>query len=87
MEDRIRPIPPTGRRYESANARTTCLAIWTSASGKPLRATLRGDRLDIDVAKIEPTAQNFIMDGRSVVSCRGLEKLPATRLPMTLKRR
>jgi len=87
VEDRIRPIPPTGRRYESANARATCLAVWTSAAGKPLRAILHGDRLDLDMAKIEPTAKNFVMDGRSVVSCRGLEKLSATRLPMTIKRR
>ncbi|MBW2453718.1 MAG: protein kinase [Deltaproteobacteria bacterium] len=87
VEDRVRPLPPTGRRHETANARGTCLAIWTSAAGKPLRAKLRGDRLDVDVAKIEPKAANFIMAGGKVVSCRGLEKLAARRLPMTLNRR
>ncbi len=87
VEDRVRPLPPTGRRYETANARGTCLAIWTSAGGRPLRAQLRGDRLDIDMAKIEPRATNFVMEGTKVVSCRGLEGLTARRLPITLNRR
>jgi len=86
VEDRIRPVPPTGHHYDSANARSTCLASWTQADGRPLGAVLNAGRLDVEFAKIEPTVRNFDLSGRSVLSCRGLEKLPATRLPVVFRR-
>lgn len=86
VEDRIRPVPPTGHTYAGANARGTCLGVWTEASGKPLRAQLAGDRLNVDFAKIEPSGANFVLAGGGVASCRGLEKLPAVRLPGVFNR-
>ncbi len=88
VEDRIRPKPPAGYSFESAQARTTCKAVWREAAGKPLRAHLEGERLSVDFAKIEPTNENFdvLEPSRTVLGCRGLEKLPAQRLPVVLER-
>jgi eukaryotic-like serine/threonine-protein kinase len=86
VEDRIRPVPPAGYRYVGADARNTCVAVWKDAGGNPLRGQGLGDRLDIDLAKIEPTVANFVRSGRTVTSCRGLEKLEGTRIPTVLRR-
>jgi serine/threonine-protein kinase len=86
VEDRIRPVPPAGHAYASANARTTCVGVWREAAGEPLRAQLSGDRLDVDFGKIEPTPANFAIAGKQVVSCRGLESLSATRVPGMFRR-
>ncbi len=86
VEDRIRPLPPTGTPYDIAQAHPTCMAVWRDAGGDPLRASLTGDRLDVDFAKIEPTARNYVIAGGKVISCRGLEALEAKRLPQVLRR-
>jgi len=86
VEDHIRPVPPAGFTYDNANARTTCVAIWREASGDPLKAQGYGDRLDVDFAKIEPTARNFVLSGRKVMSCKGLEGLDGTRIPSVLRK-
>jgi hypothetical protein len=86
VEDRIRPRPPAGHGYSSAKARTTCYGVWREAGGKPLRAVYSPDRLSVDFAKIEPTLDNFVVVRKTVVSCRGLEKLKASRIPVVLKR-
>ncbi len=41
VEDRIRPVPPTGKTYD-ARARGTCQEVWTQAGGEPLRARYDG---------------------------------------------
>jgi hypothetical protein len=79
-------VPPAGYSYDDANARNTCVAIWQKAGGTPLKAQGYGDRLDVDFAKIEPTARNFALSGRKVMSCKGLEKLTGTRIPSVLRR-
>ncbi|MEJ7729484.1 MAG: hypothetical protein WKG00_09725 [Polyangiaceae bacterium] len=87
VEDRIRPLPPSGHTY-SANARSTCLVLWSQAAGKPLRATLAGARLSVDFVKIEPDSANFVVEsGKTVVSCRKLDTLRATLLPGVLNKR
>ncbi|HHH27832.1 MAG TPA: serine/threonine protein kinase [Polyangiaceae bacterium] len=86
VEDHIRPVPPAGYSYDTANARTTCIAIWREAGGEALKAQGYGDRLDVDFAKIEPTPRNFVLSGRKVMSCKGLEGLPGTRIPSVLRK-
>ena len=86
VEDHIRPVPPAGFSYDNANARTTCIAIWREASGGPLKAQGYGDRLDVDFAKIEPTPRNFVLSGRKVMSCKGLEGLDGARIPSVLRK-
>ena len=86
VEDRIRPLPPTGHKYDSARARTTCYAVWTKAKGEPLRAGYDGKQLSVYFAKIEPEDHNFVKAGRTIVSCRGLEKLGANRVHSVLRR-
>ena len=47
-----------------------------------------GNRLSVDFAYIEPTSgTNFVLDGKMVTGCRGLEKLPVTRSPVVLQRK
>ena len=86
VEDRIRPLPPAGMSYDSANARSTCLALFTKAGTHPLTAVFDGTRLAVDFAKIEPSPGNFVMDGNKVASCRGLERLGASKTPVVLNR-
>ena len=61
--------------------------MWREAQGKPLLAVFDGKQLSVDFAKIEPTDKNFTEVGRTVIGCRGLEKLRARRLPALLRRR
>lgn len=85
VEDRIRPIPPLGKAYTAA-ARNTCQESWTSAGGAPLRARGDAKRLSVDLAKVEPSIENFTMSGSSVTECRGLRALAVARLVNTLSR-
>ncbi|MEP7126318.1 MAG: protein kinase, partial [Byssovorax sp.] len=85
VEDRIRPIPPLGKTYTAA-ARNTCQESWTSAGGAPLRARGDAKRLSVDLAKVEPSTENFTMSGSTVTECRGLHALAVARLVNTLSR-
>lgn len=85
VEDRIRPLPPSGLTYDP-RARNTCQEVWTTAGGEPLRARFEGTRLDVELAKIEPSARNFIVEDERVTSCLGLRNLKAARVVNTLSR-
>ncbi len=85
VEDRIRPFPPVGKTYAPA-ARNTCQESWTSAGNAPLRARGDAQRLAVDLAKIEPAADNFTMSGSRVTECRGLRALAVARVVNTLTR-
>jgi eukaryotic-like serine/threonine-protein kinase len=85
VEDRIRPIPPVGKSYTPAS-RNTCQESWTTAGGAPLRARGDAKRLTVDLAKIEPSTDNFTMSGSSVTECRGLRALAVARVVNTLSR-
>jgi serine/threonine-protein kinase len=85
VEDRLRPLPPAGHTY-SANARSTCLSLWSSAAGRPLRAVLDGTRLMVDFAKVEPGLGNFVTDKDMVTGCTKLGSLRAARVPSVLNR-
>jgi hypothetical protein len=86
VEDRLRPTPPVGKRYDAIRARTTCIETFTETGGAPLQAALDGEQLRIDFVKIEPKLENFVIDGGSVVSCVGLRSLPTSKLTVTFKR-
>lgn len=85
VEDRIRPIPPVGKAYTPAS-RNTCQESWTTAGGAPLRARGDAKRLTVDLAKIEPSNDNFTLSGASVTECRGLRALAVARVVNTLSR-
>lgn len=85
VEDRIRPIPPIGKSYTPAS-RNTCQESWTTAGGAPLRARGDAKRLTVDLAKIEPSTDNFTMSGSNVTECRGLRALAVARVVNTLSR-
>ncbi len=85
VEDRIRPVVPTGRAYDP-RARGTCQEVWTSVGGTPLRARYDGARLSVEFAKIEPALGNFTMEAGKVTSCVGLRDLKASKVVMVLTR-
>ena len=85
VEDRIRPVPPTGKTYD-ARARGTCQEVWASAGADPLRARYDGTRLSVEFAKIEPGPTNFIAEGTRVTSCVGLRDLRAVKVVSVLTR-
>jgi len=85
VEDRIRPLPPKGKTYDP-RSRNTCQEVWTTAGGGPLRARFDGARLTVELAKIEPLARNFEVEGGRVTGCKTLSELKAARLVNTLSR-
>jgi eukaryotic-like serine/threonine-protein kinase len=85
VEDRIRPVPPTGKLYDP-RARGTCQEVWTAVGGEPLRARYDGARLSVEFAKIEPGAANFTLEGARVTSCVGLRNLRASKVVSVLVR-
>jgi serine/threonine-protein kinase len=85
VEDRIRPVPPTGKGYDS-RARGTCQEVWAAAAGDPLRARYDGTRLSVEFAKIEPGPTNFLTEGNRVTSCVGLRDLKAVKVVSVLTR-
>jgi serine/threonine-protein kinase len=87
VEDRVRPRPPVDHAFDSAQARSTCIAIATRAGDEPLEARWDGTRLNVELAKIEPTEDNFDRDGQAVIGCRGLEDLATEKVPAVLERR
>ncbi len=80
VDDKIRPEPPVGYRFDSDRARTSCQEVWSSVGDRPLRAVLDGDRLSVDFAKIAPKPSNFLTDAKdkTVTSCVELRKVPAS---------
>ncbi|MEZ4295775.1 MAG: serine/threonine-protein kinase [Polyangiaceae bacterium] len=87
VEDRLRPEPPIQFPFDRARARPTCQEVRADASGIPLRATLDGDRLSVELIKIEPTGANFVLENGKAVSCRGLAKLRASKVVSVLSRK
>jgi serine/threonine-protein kinase len=85
VEDRIRPVPPTGKAYD-ARARGTCQEVWAAAGSDPLRARYDGTRLSVEFAKIEPGPSNFITEGNRVTSCVALRDLRAVKVVSILTR-
>jgi eukaryotic-like serine/threonine-protein kinase len=86
VEDKIRPSPPEGSKFDSAKSRNTCQEVWTAVQGQPLEASYDGTRLNVDFAKIAPTASNFTQTGKVVIGCTGLRNVPASRVNTVLTR-
>ena len=86
VEDRLRPKPPLDFPF-AAVARATCQEVRSEASGAPLRATLEGGRLSVELMKLEPTSQNFLLEKGKTVSCVGLGKLRASKVVSVLTRK
>ncbi|HZF55287.1 MAG TPA: serine/threonine-protein kinase [Polyangiaceae bacterium] len=86
VEDRIRPFPPEGSRYDASKARESCVEVWTEIGGRPLRAQLDGARLWVRMARVEPAASNFSRQGSLVVGCAGLREARASEVDSFLTR-
>ncbi len=87
VEDKVRPVPPNGRKYDSQKARLTCQENWRAAGGQPLRANFDGTRLAVDAAKIEPSHNNFTPPKSGlIVGCVGLKDLETSVVRTTLTR-
>jgi hypothetical protein len=86
VEDRIRPFPPDGTRYDTQKARESCVEVWTEIGGRPLRAQLDGQRLWVRMARLEPAASNFNRQGSLVVGCAGLREARASEVDSFLTR-
>lgn len=87
VEDRIRPFPPEGTRYDAKKARPSCVEVWKEVSGRPLRAQLDGKKLWVRMALLEPAASMFVRKGALVVGCTGLNGAPATEVDSFLTRK
>lgn len=87
VEDRLRPNPPIHFPFNRDRARPSCQEVRSEAGGSPLRATLEGARLSVELMKIEPTKGNFLFEKDKTVSCVGLGKLKASKLVSVLTRK
>jgi hypothetical protein len=82
-----RPTPPMGVLVDHARARTTCEHTWRQANGRPLTAEVRGDKLQVELVRVEPPASVFQHEGGRVVGCTaGLQDAPVTPVEITLSR-
>jgi serine/threonine-protein kinase len=87
VEDRIRPFPPEGTRYDPAKSRDSCVEVWTDVGGRPLRAQIDGDRLWVRMALLEPEASMFQREGSLVIGCKGLKSARASEVDSFLTRK
>ena len=87
VEDRLRPDPPVAYPFHPERARGTCQDIRTELGGAPLRATVDGGRLSVELVKIEPGRPNFVFEKGQTISCVGLSKLPASKVVSVLTKR
>jgi hypothetical protein len=86
VEDKLRPSPPLGLRYELPRARATCQEIWTSVDRKPLRAQFDGKRLTVDMVKVVPEITMFEVQAGKVVGCKRLSEAKSSRIEITYTR-
>lgn len=86
VADKIRPEPPIGHDYDAVRSRGTCQEIWTKVGDTPLRAQFDGERLTVDMAKIEPKASNFQVEDGKVVGCVRLSEVKASTIESTYTR-
>jgi hypothetical protein len=86
VEDRLRPKPPLDFPFAGV-ARATCQEVRSEAGGAPLRATLEGSRLSVELMKLEPGQSNFLLEKGKTVSCVGLGKLKASKVVSVLMKK
>jgi serine/threonine-protein kinase len=87
VHDQIRPFAPDGTSYDLPRAQASCRLIWSDVGGRPLVAEVDGERLRVHMAKVEPTAAMFEMQGQKVVGCKGLATARATEMESVLVRK
>jgi eukaryotic-like serine/threonine-protein kinase len=86
VEDRVRPLPPERTSYDLSVARPTCLVTWTEVAGKPLRATLEGDRLRMNLVVFKADKPNFVLRDNRVLRCEGLPRASVSETTSVLTR-
>ena len=86
VKDKLRPMLPTGLKYDQATARASCQELRTEVNGKPLRARYDGQRLTVEGAKIAPARSTFLYRGDKVYACVKLNQAPATVVQSVLVR-
>ncbi|MCU0694645.1 MAG: serine/threonine protein kinase, partial [Polyangiaceae bacterium] len=79
VQDKIRPPPPIGKRYDLQQARATCQEIWFAVGQKALRARLdrshSSPQLIVEMVKMQPSIDMYVYARGSkteIVSCKDL---------------
>jgi hypothetical protein len=86
VEDRIRPFPPEGTKYDPIKSKESCVEVWTEIENRPLRAQIDGERLWVRMVRLEPDASMFQREGPNVVGCKGIREAPASEVDSFLTR-
>ena len=88
VDARMRPQPPPGTSYDRVHSRKTCMWTWTEADGEPLRAELQGDRLEVELVRIDAPVSVFVREGGGtrIKECSGLGQAPVVPTELWLSR-
>jgi eukaryotic-like serine/threonine-protein kinase len=87
VEARMRPQPPAGASFDRTHAHKSCTGTWSEADGEPLRAEIEGDRLQVELVKVEAPASAFVREGGSrIKECTGLAQAPVVPTELWLSR-
>ncbi len=87
VEDRLRPNAPSGKEYDPARARLTCLVPFSEIGGKPLEARLDNGQLRISMVVITPDTSQYTFDGKKITGCRNLLTATVSPIESVLSRR
>jgi hypothetical protein len=86
VEARVRPPPPRGFVYDHTRAVASCVASFSHAGGKALKAVHAIDKLVVQTVKIDPAPSAFLHEGARVVGCAGLAAAHAVQTETVLGR-
>lgn len=85
VEAVVVPALPAGVKLDAA-ATERCREVWHDLRGKPLKATLEGNTLTVDVVKIDVNATGLDIQGAKVVGCKKLDPARASKVQLSLNR-
>ncbi|HQP39514.1 MAG TPA: hypothetical protein PLI95_30230, partial [Polyangiaceae bacterium] len=85
VEYKFRPTPPAGLSYDKAAA-DTCQEVVSDVRGKPLTANLDGDKLTVQLARIDVAPTSFKLQGLKILECKQLTKTNAAVIELVLDR-
>lgn len=85
VEYKFRPTPPAGLAYDNAAA-DTCQEVVSDVRGKPLTASLDGDKLTVQLARIDVAPTSFKLRGVKIVECKQLNMTSTSVIELVLDR-
>jgi hypothetical protein len=84
--DLVRPAARPGQRYDVARAKESCLKSWDRVGDELLTARLEGGVLKVKMTRTLPADGELVVEGTTVVGCRGLAPASQSAIENTFTR-